>query len=80
MGSTTTPERPSAPPVIELILLATSSRMAVIASVSMRSVSALVRRITAPVAAPSSAAASAAAASWRKLSVTPSFADRIPAV
>ncbi len=50
------------------------------ASVSMRSVSAFVRRITAPVAMPSKAAMPAAAASCRNGSVYPYFALRIPAV
>ena len=49
------------------------------ASVSMSSVSARVRRITAPVSAPSSPAAAAAAAICTKASVMPSLALRMPA-
>jgi hypothetical protein len=52
---------PSAPPVTEVHLFATSSTIEVIASVSIRSARPWVRRITAPVASPKSPAPAAAA-------------------
>ena len=55
MGATTMPDRPSAPPVIGVARLAISRHSEAIASVSMRSVRPVVRRMTAPVAMPSSA-------------------------
>ena len=80
MGATTTPERPSAPPVSVVALLAISRRTEVIASVSMRSVRAFVRRMMAPVLIPSKAPAAAAAASCTMGSLIPAFAARIPAM
>ena len=80
IGATVTPDSPSAPPVSQLALFAISYTIEVIASVSIRSVSAFVRRITAPVAMPSSAAAAAAASNCRKGSVSPYFALSTPAV
>ena len=80
IGATCTPESPSAPPVSELALFAISSTIEVMARVSMRSVSALVRRITAPVEMPSNAAVTAAPSSCRNGSLTPYLAPRMPAV
>ena len=63
----------------QVALLAISRMIDVIASVSMSSVRARVRRITAPVRAPSSPAAAPAATICTKGSVTPAFAPRMPA-
>ena len=80
IGAIVTPESPSLPPVSQLARFAISYRIDVMASVSMRSVSAFVRRISAPVAMPSSAAIAAAATSPMNGSLTPYLAERIPAV
>jgi hypothetical protein len=61
-------------------LFAISSRIAVMASVSIRSVSARVRRITAPVARPRSAESAAAARSCKSGSLIAVCAPSAPAV
>jgi hypothetical protein len=79
IGAVTTPDSPSAPPVRLVALLAISKRTEVIARVSISSVSALVRRMIAPVVRPRNAPAAAAAASCIMGSVIPAFAASMPA-